>query len=280
MRWELTEDVEAFAATAGDFLRSKPVEHTVLLTLVGNLRRRGLRAYGSEAPIFGWWREDSGPVTGVLLQTPPHPVLFSSLPADAVPAAVPALSGRSVPGVNMIVEQAASFVPLWERSTGTTSATRLRVRLYLLGDLDKSDLSPGEARVATSADRPLLLRWHKEFHEAIDDGPHGDAGADVDERLSYGGITLWEVDGEPVSMAARSRLEAGMVRVQMVYTPAALRGRGYAGAVTTTVSRQALDLGATSVVLFTDLANPTSNALYQRLGYRPVEDRVVMEFAT
>jgi predicted GNAT family acetyltransferase len=79
-------------------------------------------------------------------------------------------------------------------------------------------------------------------------------------------------------MASRSRLESGMIRILIVYTPRENRGRGYAGAATTVVTRQALDLGAPAVVLVTDLANPTSNGLYQRPGYRPVEDRVVVEF--
>jgi predicted GNAT family acetyltransferase len=69
-----------------------------------------------------------------------------------------------------------------------------------------------------------------------------------------------------------------MVRVGSVYTPSELRGRGYAGAVTATVSQAARDAGAAEVLLYTDLANPTSNALYQRLGYRPVEDRVMLSF--
>jgi predicted GNAT family acetyltransferase len=79
-------------------------------------------------------------------------------------------------------------------------------------------------------------------------------------------------------MAGISRPEAGMVRVAAVYTPPEVRGRGYGGAVTAAVTRSALDAGAAHVVLFTDLANPTSNALYQRLGFRPVEDRTVVEF--
>ena len=69
-----------------------------------------------------------------------------------------------------------------------------------------------------------------------------------------------------------------MVRVAPVYTPPEMRGRGYAGAATAAVSQAALDAGVREVVLYTDLANPTSNALYQRLGYRPVEDRVVLSF--
>jgi predicted GNAT family acetyltransferase len=69
-----------------------------------------------------------------------------------------------------------------------------------------------------------------------------------------------------------------MVRVGPVYTPPEHRGLGYAGAVTATVSRAALDAGACEVVLFTDLANPVSNALYRRIGYQPVSDRAVLSF--
>jgi predicted GNAT family acetyltransferase len=87
------------------------------------------------------------------------------------------------------------------------------------------------------------------------------------------------VDGVPVAMAGRTAAVAGVVRVAPVYTPPALRRRGYGGAATVAVSRAALDGGASDVVLFTDLANPASNALYQRLGYRPVEDRTVLTFA-
>jgi predicted GNAT family acetyltransferase len=100
----------------------------------------------------------------------------------------------------------------------------------------------------------------------------------VDDRIGYGGLTLWRVDGEPVSMAGATRPIDGTVRVAPVYTPAHLRGRGYAGAATAAVSRQALDAGASEVLLFTDLANPTSNALYQRIGFRGVEDRLVVHF--
>jgi predicted GNAT family acetyltransferase len=72
---------------------------------------------------------------------------------------------------------------------------------------------------------------------------------------------------------------AGQVRVDPVYTPAPLRGRGYAGAVTVEASRAALTAGATDVVLFTNVANPTSNALYQKIGYRPVTDFGLYDFA-
>ena len=63
------------------------------------------------------------------------------------------------------------------------------------------------------------------------------------------------------------------------YTPPQLRGRGYASAATAEVSRAATDAGAEEVLLYTDLANPVSNSIYQRIGYREVEDRIVLSFA-
>jgi RimJ/RimL family protein N-acetyltransferase len=75
-----------------------------------------------------------------------------------------------------------------------------------------------------------------------------------------------------------TRPSAGQVRVGPVYTPPGLRGKGYAGAVTCAVSQAARDAGASRVLLFTDLANLTSNGLYQRLGYEPVEDRAIWSF--
>jgi hypothetical protein len=95
MAWELTDDLERFMTAAEAYLRSRPVQHTTLLTLISALRRRGLSAYGLQAPFFGAWRDHAGVVAGVLLQTPPRPVLFGEMPPEAVTEAVGASAGRS-----------------------------------------------------------------------------------------------------------------------------------------------------------------------------------------
>jgi predicted GNAT family acetyltransferase len=277
MAWHPTDDVDEFHAAAGEFLRSRPVEHTVPLTLLDTVRTRGLHAYGPGDPHFGFW-ESSGAVTGAFLQTPPFPLVMTAMPAEAVPALVTLLAGRPLPGVNALATDAEVFADAWHRLTGATVTQGRRTRLFRLDTLvPPAPHPPGKARVAVDSDRELLVRWLEGFHRDVGEALR-DGGVVVDEKLAYGGLTLWEVDGEPVSMAGASRMESGMVRVMAVYTPRALRGRGYAGAATAAVTRAALDAGADDVVLFTDLANPTSNALYQRLGYRPIEDRVVMEF--
>jgi predicted GNAT family acetyltransferase len=277
MVWHLTDSVEEFHAAAGAFLASRPVEHSVPLTLIDTLRTRDLHAYGPEDPFFGFW-ESAGDVAGACLQTPPFPLMMTGMPAEAVAELAALVADRPLPGVNALAADAEVFAGAWHRLTGATVTAGRRSRLFRLDRLvPPVPPVPGKARVAGESDRDLLIRWMEGFHREVAD-THRDVAGLVDEKLAYGGLTLWEADGEPVSMAGASRIEAGMVRVLAVYTPPERRGRGYAGAVTTVVSRAALDAGADDVVLFTDLANPTSNALYQRLGYRPVEDRVVMEF--
>jgi GNAT superfamily N-acetyltransferase len=287
MPWELTGDVETFAAVAAAFLRSRPVEHTTLLTLVEALRQGGPHVYGPADPLFGVWRPEPAhpasqlprsPVAGVLLQTPPHPMMFSGLPPGAAPAAVAALAGRPLCGVNLRADEVDEFVAIWRRRTGTSATVTRRTRLHRLATLVPPPLPDGRARCATTADRDLLVRWYADFYAEIGEEGQSDLGPAVDDRLGYGGVMLWETGGRPVALAIRSRAHADMIRIQTVYTPREHRARGYAGAVTAVVTRQALDLGVEHVVLFTDLANATSNALYQRLGYRPVEDRVVVEF--
>jgi predicted GNAT family acetyltransferase len=155
----------------------------------------------------------------------------------------------------------------------------MRSRLYALDRLLPPDPPPpGRPRTADAADRDLLLAWFEKFHdEAMPAGPRESVRV-VDDRLGHGGLTFWEHDSQPVSLAGRSRAAAGQARVGPVYTPPGLRGRGFGAAVTAAVTQAALDEGAEGVVLFTDLANPTSNSLYQRLGYRPVSEWAVLRF--
>ncbi|WTK80593.1 GNAT family N-acetyltransferase [Streptomyces sp. NBC_01511] len=125
-----------------------------------------------------------------------------------------------------------------------------------------------------------LVRWCGEFVDTVGEVPAVTADSWAGSRFADRHFTFWETpDGTPVSMAGVTSMVAGMVRVELVYTPARLRGRGYAGAVTVEVSRAALAAGATDVVLFADPANPTSTALYQRIGYVLVADWSVYDFS-
>lgn len=279
--WHRTEDLDAFLARAGDFLRSRPAPHTLALTVTEALRTRGPHTYGDEQPVFGLL-ERNGTVRAAYFQTPPRRLQLTALTADEAESLAAHLAeiGRPLPGVGADRETAAAFAEAWRTRTGVGVTLQERQRLYRLGRLTVPEPVPeGRARVATEPDWAQLVRWHGEFAESVGERAPADAADWAGARIAYGGITFWETpDGTPVSMAGVTPQVAGQVRVAPVYTPAHLRGRGYAGAVTAEVSRAARDAGADEVLLFTDLANPTSNGLYQRLGYRPVADFAVYGF--
>jgi predicted GNAT family acetyltransferase len=280
MAWTLTGSLDDYVATAGEFLRSRPVHNTIQLTAVQSLHARGASVFGDVAPLFGWWRSAAAEVTAAVLHTPPYPVLLTGLPEHSAEALAEALaaSGRQLPGVNAQQGDAVAFAAAWSRLTGAGFQEFRRSRLFRLEQLRAPvPLPRGAARVASAADRDLLQTWFDAFTKELAD-LGGSGRGTVDDRLSYGGLTLWEADGAAVSLAGISRPAAGVVRVAPVYTPPDHRGHGYGGAVTAAVSQAALDTGASHVVLFTDLANPVSNSIYRRLGYRPVEDRVVFRF--
>jgi predicted GNAT family acetyltransferase len=205
-------------------------------------------------------------------------VLVATLPAGSAADLIMRLGANTgLPAaINLPSPDAAGFGAAWAQETGGSATAAERSRLFRLERLVPPEpVPPGAARVAGPGDRELLIEWHVAFGEEA----HGSdeiAERTVDDRLSHAGLTLWEADGQPVAMAGSTREVAGVVRIAGVYTVPAHRQRGYGGAITAVASQAALDAGASAVVLFTDLANPTSNALYQRLGYRPVIERVLL----
>jgi GNAT superfamily N-acetyltransferase len=284
MSWVTTGDADTFLTEAGGFLRARTAENTILLSAAENARAHGGT---SRAILFGWCETDgtpaspasASPVTGAFVDNPPYPVVLSGMPAEVAGALAGHLAGRgrAVTGVHARPPDAEAFAAGWQHATGAGSRLHRQMRLHRLAGLIPPAPPPGGPRTAGQRDRELLLEWQVAFRREVHDlGPaHPD---EVDDRLGHGGFMLWQVHGDAVAMAGVSRPVAGMVRIGPVYTPPGHRGRGYAGAVTAAISQAALDTGAAEVVLFTDLDNPISNALYRRLGYQPVSDRAVLSF--
>ena len=281
MAWQLTEDLETFLTNAGGFLRARAAANTVMLTAAELMRAKGPTAYGDASPLFGWRAGPGGTVAAAFLHTPPFPVVLTDM-TDAAAAELAAdLTGRGhqAPGVNATPGPSAAFAAAWQERTGQPARTGMRMRLYALGTLLPPDPPPpGAARIADAADRDLMLAWLDAFKDEAQPAGPNESERVVNDRVGWGGLVLWEHEGRPVSLAGRNRAAAGQARIGPVYTPPDLRGRGFGGAATTAVTQAALDDGAEGVVLFTDLANPTSNTLYQRLGYRPISDWTVIRF--
>ena len=268
-------DAEAFTARAGPFLAAHEAEHNLPLGLLGRLRSRP-RLYGFD-PAFVVAEED-GEVAGCLLRTPPHGVVlsrFTSLDAvDAVPAAVLDMH-PGLPGAVGPVDVAARFAGAWVEATGAEAHVAIRQRIHAASTVRDVPAAPGRMREAGPADAPTVVAWLQAFaDEALGEAAHvEEAEAGYRRRLDDpdGAWLLWD-DGGPVSLAAYGSPTPTGTRVGPVYTPPEHRGRGYATSLVAGLTAERLAAGLGFCFLFTDLANPTSNAIYARIGYEPVAD--------
>jgi RimJ/RimL family protein N-acetyltransferase len=226
--------------------------------------------------------ESADGVDGVVLMTPPHNLLIAEVPEGAMQSLVDALAAgpTAVPGVHGPREVAEDFAGRWRAATGRKVAGTTEMLLYVLGELAPPDPAPpGGARQAAPDDLDAVHRWQIDFEVEV----HGERTSADEElersramaRIEAGCIWLWhDAGGRLVSLAGSQPAQAGVARVGPVYTPPADRRRGYGTAVTAACTQGALDAGAEHVVLFTDLANPTSNAIYRQIGYQVIGERV------
>ncbi|MEX2154759.1 MAG: GNAT family N-acetyltransferase [Gemmatimonadaceae bacterium] len=176
------------------------------------------------------------------------------------------------------VALAERFVLEWTRLSGASAELKMRQRLHVLRRVIPVTVPAGELRRASMDDLELLERWVGAFHsEALGESSDPELRDRVAVRLDTGEFFLWE-DGEPRAMAASARPTRRGIAVNSVYTPLEFRGRGYATAAVAALSRRLLDDGREFCVLYTDVANPTSNAIYARVGYQPVADSLLYEF--
>ncbi|HEX5619306.1 MAG TPA: GNAT family N-acetyltransferase [Solirubrobacteraceae bacterium] len=279
MGWRFTDDPEAFAERVWDLLAADPARHTVSLT-VAAAARSGFR-WSDDPMLFGWY-DDGGEVRGAVSLTPPHELLLAEVPEGSLDELIAGLREQraALPGVNGEVELVDRFVAAWAAGTPLRHRVTLRLRLFRLGTLVPPDPSPaGTARVATLDDLELAIRWLRGFEDETGvTRTNVEAGAR--ERLDDGRLWLWLNEaGEPASLAARTATAVGVSRVAPVYTPPEHRRRGYGAAITAAITADALERDAEHVVLFTDVENPTTNAIYQQIGFRPLGDRCTVQFS-
>jgi GNAT superfamily N-acetyltransferase len=278
MEIRLHDELSTFAEQSQSLLLADPVRHTVAITILAFRQRPDAPQDLKHLITVHEDRE----VRGAALQVAGWPLVVSALPVRFADALASVLAGRDpdLNGVSGPREEADAFADAWLARAGRRRRGAMSQRLFALQTLTPPVGVPGASRVATLDDLELLVAWRADFEEAAipEDLPR--AGADAIARnMSLGhGSVLWERDGEPVALASASAPAAAMSRVGPVWTPPRYRNRGFGSAVTAAVSQWALDAGAKHVVLFTDLSNPVSNAIYPRIGYRPVFDAVEFTF--
>jgi predicted GNAT family acetyltransferase len=278
MAWQFTENVEPYARSVWNVLAGNPVEHTVALSVIESVRA-GYRWSERGRMLFGCY--DDGEVRGAVSLTPPFELLLTLVPEDTTAELVHALrrQGTSVPGVNGDSETVARFVAAWTSATGQRAQPERQMRLYRLATLrPPAPAPPGRARQAGVDDLEAAVRLVSEFQTEAE-VPATDIEAAMRMAIGDGRVWLWEDHAQSVAaLASRTRTAAGVARIAPVYTVPEQRRRGYGAAVTAACTQDALERGAEHAVLFTDLANPTSNSIYQQIGFTPVRDQHVVQF--
>jgi FR47-like protein len=261
----LTHDGESFARRARTVLEGS-LECNLLATILTNVLD-GLHADASA--LFAYGEDDARAVRWAALRTPPYPMVASRWPGEAAPALVRQWLEKDpdLPGVNAPSDTARAIAGAWSAHTGGGADCRMRQGMHVLREvLDPTHPAPGALRVATAAERPLLTSWMRAFIEEAGLPGSDQARAMVDARIARQSLLVWD-DGAPASMLGVGQAVAGTVRIGPVYTPPERRRRGYAGSAVAAASRRALAGGADACMLFTDLANPTSNKIYAAVGY-------------
>lgn len=273
------DDPAAYLGATEPLLLADEARHNLMLGIAGNLRDHP----GLYLEFHGWVADDDGRPVGAALQTPPYNLVLAQ---PSVSGGVEALAGAlwdaraEIPGVTAAVPEVEEFADAWLDRAGLERRTRMRQRIYRLTSVRPVKGVLGRPRSATSSDRSLLLEWVNAFaRESFDDVDPKAAERQVDARLERGagGFALWE-DGGPVSLVGWGGQTPNGVRIGPVYTPPELRRRGYASALTASVSAKLLAAGRRFCFLYTDVENPTANRIYSEIGYEPVCDSVDYAF--
>lgn len=269
-------DVNEFYPRVEAFLLKQEAEHNLMLGLTSMLKHTNTYRDPYLALV-----EDDGAVVAAALRTPPFNLTLSNVQDEAairlIAEDVFATYGDELVGISGLKSVSKSFADAWQSIASVKPRLNSEMRIFRLEQVNPVANVRGEYRKATAQEYELVVDWWMAFaEEALEATMRDDAAVRVKSRMEADpdltGIRLWWDEGRPVSFAGYTGPTPNGIRVGPVYTPPELRGRGYASACVAALTQELLDSGRKFTFLFTDLSNPTSNHIYQVIGYKPVAD--------
>jgi uncharacterized protein len=269
-------DPGAFLEKVQPFLERQEAINSLLLGIV--MRLADHPEWIDRPPYLSVVEDQDNQIRLAAVITPPQKLLLAGdeeLPQEALDLLIENLQTGEwpLPGVSARDGLVTQFMHTWAAATGRQARVTIRMRLYELREVIFPPHPPaGFLRQAKIEELDLVSGWRNAFSfESLHEAPLPNYRTTAARQIEAGTIFLWDDQG-PVSMAASARPTAHGSSVNSVYTPPELRGRGYASACVAALSQQILDSGKQFCTLFTDLDYPTSNSIYQKIGYRPLCD--------
>lgn len=253
-----------------DYLLQHEGEHNLLLGVIQSLINDPNR-YESQPYLVTVEKEQE--IIGVAMRTPPYGLLLSKMvDLDAAKVIVQDLyHHQSIPAVSSFPSEAKAFSEVWKTLTGQSAQLTMDLLIHKLIQVQPIPKSLGFLRLATESDRAFLIQWHDDFTQEVMHTTPINSERIVDSNLSQNSLYIWE-NIVPVSMAAGKGFPPNGGRIGPVYTPPNYRKKGYASSCVAALSQKLLNQGCRACFLFTDKDNPTSNHIYQMIGYQPICD--------
>lgn len=287
MKFKLYTDVHEFYKDTYNVLIQDEAQNMILL---GNI------IIGNEGKDKTDWRDpanwvmatvyDSNGIQVTALMTPPHNItLYATnniINHQAINCLLDGLTEYNILGVTTEKTLAELFAKEYTTRKGLIFKTTMSQRIYELTTVNPDIKQFGTVRLFEEKDMYFFPYWLEAFNAA---GIYGNTNMSIPQdveayryRLYSKKLFVLEVDGKPVSMAGFTREMQTAIGVAFVYTPPYYRGKGYASSCVAQISQIALDKGFTKCVLYTDLLNPTSNSIYQKIGYNAICDSLMLRF--
>ena len=280
MKFNSYTDVKSFYRDTYELLMHHEAQNVIILgnIIIGNA---GLDKTGWRDPV-NWFMAtvSDGGILLTALMTPPHMLTLyttdNRIDEEALACLIHGIedSGVSIPGVMSEKSFAERFAKIYAGIKGVKYSIETSLRLYELTKVAPDITVNGDLRLARNSDMAFLPYWLEGFsNDCFGESPLVKPDAElyqyhIDTKKGY----VLEDRGVPVSVAKISREIQTLCCVSLVYTPPYFRRKGYATSCVAALSQVCLEHGFTRCVLYTDLANPISNSIYQKIGYVPIND--------
>jgi uncharacterized protein len=269
------DTAQEFLDKAQSYLEANEVVNSLMLGVI--MRVAQLPDRFPEKPFLSTVEDGNGLMLCATM-TPPNGVILYSDQLDYTEALSLVANNLlennwRVPSAIGETKLVKAFAEIWQATTGQSYKVAINERVYKLTEVHMPPLPSGEFRKAAEKDIETCAAWTEAFREeAVPNDPPADYVQMTRNRVQNGGLFVWEDQGEIITMVASNRPTKNGITVNLVYTPPKFRGKGYASANVAKLSQHLLDSGYKYCTLFTDLANPTSNSIYQKMGYEPICD--------